>query len=142
MNRFAKVSAYLATLLFLFTNSCTAVSSDSPPAAVAPKSAEVVHIDPRTANTGLIVLGVAFVLTLVAAGAIGFAAVIKGSPETKTLVSEAISDGFVLRLGTIFGIVSTAGVLALCGALNDGAIALLSGIAGYVLGGLKSKPNH
>ena len=40
-------------------------------------------------------------------------------------------------MGTIFGIVTAAGILALCGVLDEGLIAFLSGLAGYVLGGIQ-----
>ena len=125
-------------VLVLVAVACTSALGDGGAAQSA--SSASCRLDPELAKAGLWVLGIVAALTLIAAGSIGFTAVWKQSDQSKTIVSDAIRGGIVMRMGTIFGIVTAACVLALCGALNEGAIAFLSGIAGYVLGGIQ-KPS-
>ena len=121
-------------VLVLVAIACTAFGDEGATKAASSVSC---RLDPELAKSGLWVLGVVAALTLIAAGSIGFTAVWKQSDQSKTIVSDAIRGGIVMRMGTIFGIVTAACVLALCGALSEGAIAFLSGIAGYVLGGIQ-----
>jgi hypothetical protein len=66
----------------------------------------------------------------------------KQEVQSQQLMRDALRGGIVLRMGAIFGLVMTAGVLALSGALTDGTMALLSGIAGYVLGSVRNQNSH
>jgi hypothetical protein len=107
--------------------------------APAPKSVESQPAarDQELAKWGLVVLGIVAALTLLAAGGVGVAALRGKSAFSQRVVSDAIRGGIVLRMGTIFGMVMTAGVLSLTGALTEGMITFLSGISGYVLGSIQ-----
>jgi hypothetical protein len=91
------------------------------------------------AKWGLIALGTVGSITLIVAAMVATKAIAKHSDASAKLLNNALQDGIVVRMGTIFGIVLTTGILALAGALTDGAVAVLSGIAGYVLGGISRK---
>jgi hypothetical protein len=93
--------------------------------------------DPELAKWGLVALGLASALTLIAAGSVALALVWKQNDQSHQIIAEAVRGGIDLRMGTIFGLVMTAGILALSGTLTEGTMALLSGIAGYVLGGIR-----
>ena len=49
--------------------------------------------------------------------------------------------GNALRIATVLVIIGTAAVLALADKLSEGVLALMSGIAGYVLGGISRSNN-
>ena len=53
---------------------------------------------------------------------------------------EFATGGNILRLGTVVAVIAAATLLALTGTLTEGAVALLSGVAGVVLGGLRTQP--
>ena len=65
---------------------------------------------------------------------------IKKSPEivSKSL-EEFFNGGNALKILTVFAVLVTASYLALADQLSDAVIALLSSIAGYVLGALKKE---
>ncbi len=88
------------------------------------------------ARLGLIILGITSSLTILAATTIGMSVIFKQSERDNEIVWEAMRSRTVIRMGTIFGLVTTAGILALSGTMTEGTMALLSGIAGYVLGGI------
>lgn len=66
----------------------------------------------------------------------------KHNAEQAAIVTKAFFEGGnALRIATVLVIVGTAAVLALTNALSEGVLALMSAIAGYVLGGIsKAKP--
>jgi hypothetical protein len=51
-------------------------------------------------------------------------------------LTRVFVGGAALRLLTVLAVILSATVLSLAGQLKEGTIALLSGIAGYVLGGI------
>ena len=63
---------------------------------------------------------------------------IRKSPEiaSKSL-KEFFSDGNAVKILTVFAVLVAATYLSLAGQLSESMIALLSSIAGYVLGSLK-----
>jgi len=96
-----------------------------------------VPLDPQLASRALLILGVLAGIALVVS-AVVTAVVYWGSAEAmRRTVPKLVQKEFALRLSTVVLIVFISAVLALVGALNSGAVAILSGIAGYVLGGVK-----
>ena len=93
---------------------------------------------PDLALWGVITLGFIGVCTLVVAGVAGYAAIRTRPGDAQRTIHEILHGGVVLRMSAIYGVVMTAGLLALTGTLNDGAVAILSGIAGYVLGTIRN----
>ena len=63
---------------------------------------------------------------------------LRSAPE---IASESLKEFFTggnsLKILTVFAVLVTAAYLALAGRLSEAAIALLSSVAGYVLGSLK-----
>jgi hypothetical protein len=54
-------------------------------------------------------------------------------------LTRVFVGGAALRLLTVLAVILSATVLSLAGQLKEGTIALLSGIAGYVLGGISTQ---
>ena len=96
------------------------------------------QLDPTLWKYGITVLAIVMGL-LVVSGAIVASIYFKSAPEH---AAQGSNDFFksqsATRLLTVMLVVSAACVLSLFHVLNDGAIAILSGITGYVLGGLPS----
>ena len=61
--------------------------------------------------------------------------------QMRQTVDKLIRDQLILRLFTVLIIALVTAVLALSGALTEGAVALLGSIAGYVLGGIPRRPS-
>jgi len=61
----------------------------------------------------------------------------QGAPKSLGLLFQRAG---VLRLITVLIVIFATVVLQLVHSLGDGAIAILSGIAGYVLGGIEKSP--
>jgi hypothetical protein len=97
------------------------------------------QLDPTLWKYGITVLAI-LMGVLVVSGAIVASIYFKSAPEH---ASQGSNDFFksqsAIRLLTVMVVVSAACVLSLFHVLNDGAIAILSGIIGYVLGGLPSE---
>jgi len=82
---------------------------------------------------------------IVVIGILSFSAVMlfkKDPDKAMDLAKELVASGLYLRLGTLIVLVGTAFILALAGMLNEGVIAFLSGVAGFVLGGLQSDKSN
>lgn len=79
----------------------------------------------------VIILGVMFAFTIV--GGIAFNRSQQGSAKSFGLLFQR---GNFLRIATAFLVVIAVVYLALLNKLSDGAIGILSGVGGYVLGGL------
>ncbi len=94
---------------------------------------------PDLAIWGILTLGFIGVCTLVVAGVAGYVAIRTRPGDAERTIHEILHGGVVLRMSAIYGVVMTAGLLAMTGTLNDGAVAILSGIAGYVLGTIRSQ---
>jgi hypothetical protein len=76
-------------------------------------------------SLGLIVFGIV--------GGIAFSKVQVGAGKSFGLLFQR---GNFLRIITVFAVILAVVFLALLNKLNEGAIAVLSGVAGFVLGGL------
>jgi photosystem II stability/assembly factor-like uncharacterized protein len=73
----------------------------------------------------------------VVTGGIAFAIAFRKHPTQATLAIKAFFEGGnALRVATVFGVLGTTTVLLFADKLTEGALALMSGIVGYVLGGL------
>ena len=62
----------------------------------------------------------------------------KDSEKTLNVLSEVFKHDILIRLITVFAVLGTATVLLFAGKLSEGALSLMSGIVGFVLGGMKS----
>ena len=88
-----------------------------------------------------------YALTFVLVSALALSAIavivaIKNSPEVASKsLKEFFNGGNALYILTVFAVLVTAAYLALAGQLSEAAIALLSSVAGYVLGSLKKEPS-
>jgi len=77
---------------------------------------------------GLAVAGAAVVSSLVA---------LKRPEESKAAILGLAEGGNAVRLLTTMGVIVVVCFLALAGSLTNGAIALLSSVAGFMLGGVR-----
>lgn len=67
---------------------------------------------------------------------------IRSAPDVAAKsLKEFFSGGNALKILTVFAVLITMTYLALAGQLSEAAIALLSSVAGYVLGSLKKEQN-
>ncbi|GGW74930.1 hypothetical protein [Alteromonas halophila] len=65
----------------------------------------------------------------------------KYAPEsTAASLLTFFSGGTALKILTVFAVLITATYLALANQLTEAAIALLSSVAGYVLGSIRAEP--
>lgn len=98
--------------------------------------------DPRLVQTALwcsaAILGVA-IAAFAVVGSIAFSKVQKGAGKSFGLLFQR---GNFLRLGTAVLVIEAAVILSLTGALNQGSAAILSAVAGFVLGGLDKQNVH
>jgi hypothetical protein len=70
-------------------------------------------------------------------GGVAFAVAFRKDPgKAAESVRALFEGGNVLRVATVFGVLGTTTVLLFADKLTEGALALMSGIVGYVLGGL------
>lgn len=93
-------------------------------------------VDPQVRVWALITIASIFGLTIIAftiVGGIAFAKIQKGAGRSFGLLFQR---GNFLRLITAVAVIEAAVILSLAGALTEGATAILSAVAGFVLGGL------
>ena len=93
-------------------------------------------LDPQVKLWALITIAGSFGLMIIAfaiVGGIAFSKVQKGAGRSFGLLFQR---GNFLRLLTALAVIEGAVILSLAGALTEGAAAILSAVAGFVLGGL------
>jgi large-conductance mechanosensitive channel len=96
--------------------------------------------DPSLVKYVIISLTAVFSLGLIVFGIVGGIAFSKVKVGAGKSFGLLFQRGNFLRIITVFAVIQAVIFLALLGKLNEGAIAVLSGVAGFVLGGLdKSK---
>lgn len=89
------------------------------------------------ARVAMLCLSVVLGLTVVGASVVS-CFVARNRPEESTAaLLGLIEGGNAVRLLTTVGVIVVACFLALAGSLTDGAIALLSSVAGFMLGGVR-----
>jgi hypothetical protein len=94
-------------------------------------------MDLDIAQFALVIYGAVFALACVAI-AILLAVFFWKDPSATTAVIKTFYDGGNgLRIVTVVAVLATATVLAFGGHLSEGVLSLLSGVAGFVLGGLR-----
>lgn len=94
------------------------------------------QFNPELWRFGLTVIAVITGL-LIVGGAVVASIYFKSTPEQAAIqTSEFLKSQSALRLLTVALVVIAACTLSVMHVLNEGAIAILSGVAGYVLGGL------
>ena len=71
-------------------------------------------------------------------GTVALSLVARKDPERSTVAMLGlVQDGNSIRLLTTFGVILVTTFLALAGSLTEGAIALLSSVGGFMLGGIR-----
>lgn len=95
----------------------------------------------QPANIDLIKLAIYALSSIFVVGFLAFT-IVGGIAFSKTTKGAAKSFGLLfqrgnfLRIATVMFVVLAVIFLSLLGGLNEGAVSVLSGVAGYVLGGL------
>lgn len=99
-------------------------------------------IDPELVKVAIYSISAIFIagfLVFAVVGGIAFSKVTKGAGKSFGLLFER---GNFLRISTVMFVVLAVILLSILGVLNEGAVAVLSGVAGYVLGGLEKDKNN
>ena len=99
-------------------------------------------IDPELVKVAIYSISAIFIagfLAFAVVGGIAFSKVTKGAGKSFGLLFER---GNFLRISTVMCVVLAVILLSVLGVLNEGAVAVLSGVAGYVLGGLEKDKNN
>ncbi len=86
----------------------------------------------------LLALSILYGLVIVGVVAVVLTALIRVPSQYGSTLREIFRQTRFLELTTVLVIIISATYLALTGKMTEGAVSLLSGIAGYVLGGLAS----
>ena len=79
------------------------------------------------------------IMLVIGATIVGFQAAKAGGVPADKLLQTIAQNETGVRLATVLAVVSAAIALAIAGKLTEGVVALLSSVAGYVLGGLKAR---
>ena len=102
--------------------------------AVATKSA----VDPQLVQTVIIAIAIVMSIGLIGLFTVSYVSFNEDSKVASEYLTVVFGAGSALQLLTVLAVILSATVLALAGQLQEGTIALLSGIAGYVLGSIRS----
>ena len=92
-----------------------------------------------SAQIGLIGILIIGGMSILGALVFSYHAMKASSKAYGVLVRQIVRGGLLLRLLTIFAIIFIAAVLELARELSDSTSTILSGIAGYVLGGASKR---
>lgn len=95
------------------------------------------QLDPELWRYGMTLLSAIFGVLIISAATV--ASIYFKNTDSSSETNDFFKSQSATRLLTVLVVVSAACVLSLFHALNDGAIAILSGITGYVLGGLPAQ---
>ena len=95
-------------------------------------------MDGELAKLALIAFAIVSGLCVALGGLVLAIAFHKDPKHAARALEIAIRDGTALRIVTVFAVLGTTTVLTFAGRLTEGTLALLSGVAGYVLGGLQA----
>lgn len=93
-------------------------------------------MNPDLAKFSLISFVIVSVLCVLVGGVVLGIAFWKDPRQATEAVKAFFEGGNALRIATVLVILGTTTVLAFADKLSEGILALMSGIAGYVLGGL------
>ena len=96
------------------------------------------QLDPNLWKYCITVISILIGVLIVCGSAVAIIYFRSASPHVTEKSNEFFKNPSATRLLTVLVVVSAACVLSLFHVLNDGAIAILSGITGYVLGGIPS----
>lgn len=94
-------------------------------------------MNPELARVAMICLGIVVGLAIVGATIVSSIVAWKQPQQSTSALMGLVEGGNSIRLLTTLGVVMAACFLAISGALTEGAIALLSSVAGFMLGGIK-----
>jgi len=86
-------------------------------------------------STEFLILAIGIMVSMLA-GVSALYWVIKGDKES---TKKLLQNDFLVRMITIISIISAAGMLALAGRLDSEVATILSGVAGFILGGSNMK---
>jgi hypothetical protein len=84
----------------------------------------------------IIAISVVMSVTIIGLSVVSYISFSKDNKVASEYLTRIFEGGSALRLMTVLAVILSATVLSLAGQLKEGTIALLSGIAGYVLGGI------
>jgi hypothetical protein len=100
--------------------------------------APLVATDAQLVRWAIIAIAVVISIGLIGLFAVSYVSFSRDSEVASRYLTRVFGTGSALHLLTVLAVILSATVLSLAGQLQDGAVALLSGIAGYVLGALRS----
>ena len=89
------------------------------------------------ARVAMLCLSAVLVLAVVGAVVVSCLVARKRPEESTAALLSLVEGGNAVRLLTTMGVIVVACFLTLAGSLTDGAIALLSSVAGFMLGGVR-----
>jgi len=84
----------------------------------------------------IIAISVVLSVTIIGLSVVSYVSFHKDNKVASEYLTRVFEGGSALRLMTVLAVILSATVLSLAGQLKEGTIALLSGVAGYVLGGI------
>lgn len=91
----------------------------------------------QSGEFALLLYSIVFGLCVVSGGILIAVLFRKDPARTVEALKTFYDNGNGLRIITVLTVLATAGVLGFGGKLDQGVVSLLSGVAGFVLGGLK-----
>lgn len=91
------------------------------------------------ARTAMICLGGVIGAAILAAAVVSSLVAWKAPQQATGALLGLVEGGNSIRLLTTFGVIIAACFLALSSTLTEGAIALLSSVAGFMLGGMRPR---
>jgi len=94
-------------------------------------------MDPQLARVAMICLGSLMGLAILGAATVSSLVAWRQPQQSTTALLGLVEGGNSIRLLTTAAVVTAACFLALSGALTEGAISLLSSVAGFMLGGIR-----
>ena len=98
----------------------------------------VMTADAELVRWAIVAIAVVLSIGLIGLFTVSYVSFSRDSKVASEYLTRVFGAGTALYLLTVLAVILSATVLALAGQLQDGAIALLSGIAGYVLGAIRS----
>ena len=93
--------------------------------------------DAQLVKWAIVAIAVVLATGLLGLFAVSYVSFSRDNKVASEYLTPVFGAGSALQLLTVLSVILSATVLALAGQLQDGAVALLSGIAGYVLGSIR-----
>jgi hypothetical protein len=87
----------------------------------------------------IVAISIMITIALIGLTVVSYVSFNKDNKVASEYMTRVFVGGAALRLLTVLAVILSATILSLAGQLKEGTIALLSGIAGYVLGGISAE---